>query len=237
MLAGLRLILMALFFILSTFVLLIICFVRPFHRNNVKLVSSVYGSFVRCLGVTIELRGLENVTGEPSVYIGNHQNSYDIFTVANAVQKHTVSVGKKSLKWIPFFGQVYWLSGNILIDRNNKTKAHGTIAQAAKQIKERKISVWVFPEGTRSYGRGVLKFKSGAFYTAYMAGVPISPVAVSSTNEIKLGRWNNGKVIIEYLPPIKVESDDKRYIRDISATARQQMADKIAQLDEECAKG
>ncbi len=237
MLAILRVLLMGLFFIFSTLGLLVFLIIRPFHRDNVYTVAKVYGSFAKFLGVEIELRGLERIPEDPVVYIGNHQNTWDIFTAANGVRKNTVSVGKKSLKWMPFFGQVYWLSGNILIDRGNRTKAHGTIGQAAEKIKNNKISVWLFPEGTRSRGRGLLKFKTGAFYTAFMAQVPMVPVAISSTHDqIKLNRWNNGKVIIEYLPPIKIEQDDKRYIREKAESARELIKTHVEALDKELAK-
>ncbi len=227
---------MAIFFVLSSVLLLTYLIIRPFRPNNVKVVANVYGWFIRFLGLEVEIRGLEHVSDKPVVYIGNHQNTYDIFTVANAVRKNTVSIGKKSLKWAPFFGQVYWLSGNILIDRGNRTKAHGTIGQAASKIKQKKISVWLFPEGTRSNGRGLLKFKTGAFYTAHMAGVPITPVVISTThNQVKLNRWNNGKYIIEYLPEIVIESDDKAVIREAANQAHELMENKIKELDNELA--
>ena len=70
-----------------------------------------------------------------------------MFTHANAVLPGTVSVGKKSLKWIPFFGQMYWLTGNILIDRKNTNKAVSTIEMTAQKIKKHKLSVWMFPAG------------------------------------------------------------------------------------------
>lgn len=234
MLTVLRLLLLGLFFIFSTAFLLVFLIVRPFRRNNVHIVAQIYGSFARILGLRVEIRGEQNLEEEPVVYIGNHQNTWDIFTASNAVRRNTVSIGKKSLKWMPFFGQVYWLSGNILIDRANKSKAHGTIGQAAQKIRDKKLSVWIFPEGTRSRGRGLLKFKTGAFYTAFLAGVPISPVAISSThNRIDLNRWDNGKVIIEYLPAMKIESDDKKYIREQAERAHAIMSEKINELDRE----
>jgi 1-acyl-sn-glycerol-3-phosphate acyltransferase len=66
----------------------------------------------------------------------------------------------------PVFGQLYWLTGNLLIDRNNRAKAHGTIAEVVNAFKKRNISFWMFPEGTRSRGRGLLPFKTGAFHAA-----------------------------------------------------------------------
>ncbi len=75
---------------------------------------------------------------------------------------------------------MYWVTGNILIDRENRTKAHGTMNEVARRIHDDDLSVWMFPEGTRSRGRGLLPFKTGAFYAAIAAGVPIVPVVCSN---------------------------------------------------------
>ena len=148
-----------------------------------------------------------------------------------------VTVGKKSLLWIPFFGQLYWLTGNLLIDRNNRAKAHGTIAEVVDQFKKRRISIWMFPEGTRSRGRGLLPFKTGAFHAAIAAGVPIIPVCVSNTsNKINLNRLNNGLVIVEMLPPVDTSKYGKDQVRELAAHCRELMVQHIAQLDKEVAE-
>ena len=166
----------------------------------------------------------------PVMYVANHQNNYDLFTLPAVVPKNTVSMGKKSLKWIPFFGQMYWLSGNILIDRGNRSKAMDTLSRSAKKIIETQLSVWMFPEGTRSYGRGLLPFKTGAFHTAMNAKVPVVPVCMSSThNKIKLNRWNNGKVYIDIMAPEYLDTDLPA--REHAARIHAKMADRIAQLD------
>jgi len=150
------------------------------------------------MGLKVEVRVPDEVKAlGPVVYVANHQSNLDMFTVSAAVQKNTVTVGKKSLKWFPFFGQMYWLTGNILIDRKNTDKAMGTINQTVEKIKEKGYSVWLFPEGTRSKGRGLLRFKTGAFRTALEAGVPVVPVCASNLHgAIQWNRWNNGKIII-----------------------------------------
>jgi 1-acyl-sn-glycerol-3-phosphate acyltransferase len=193
------------------------------------------GKVSKLLGLDVEVRIPDSLKDiGPVVYICNHQNSYDIFTVSGAVQPGTVSVGKKSLKWIPFFGQMYWLTGNILIDRKNKNKAMNTIDTTAKKIKEKKLSVWLFPEGTRSYGRGLLTFKTGAFRTAVKAEVPIVPVCASNTHKtINLNRWNNGKMIIELLDPINISVDERDKIRNITNQTHADMLVKLAALNKE----
>lgn len=201
------------------------CLLRPFHRNNVYYTAKVLGKVTKIFGLDVEVRVPESVKNiSPAVYICNHQNSYDIFTAANAVLPNTVSVGKKSLKWIPFFGQMYWLTGNILIDRKNTNKAINTIALTAKKIRDKNISVWLFPEGTRSNGKGILPFKTGAFRTAMQADVPIIPICVSNMHKkVNLNRWDNGKIIIEYMEPISMKNITKDNVRAITNTTRDNM--------------
>ncbi len=233
MIAVVRLILLVVFFLSSTVAGLIVCICRPFHPNNVALFSKWYGKVSWILGIEVEIRRDPAIqSGEPYVYIANHQNNLDLFTLSGSVLPRTVTIGKKSLKYIPFFGQLYWLSGNILIDRDDKTKALNTMLAAAERIANQKISVWMFPEGTRSYGRGLLPFKMGAFHIALEANVPLIPVCMSSTHhQFKLNRWRNGKVIIQMLAPVVLTKDEN--LRQFAKNMRQQMAAQIQQLDAE----
>lgn len=237
MLAVIRLLILAVVFVVVGVFGCLFCILRPFHRNNTALFSHVFGSMHKLLGLKVIIR---NATHEPQagpyVYIANHQNTYDIFTLSNSVVQGTVTIGKKSLKWVPFFGQLYWLAGNILIDRKNKGRAHGTIGTAAAAIRKRKLSILMFPEGTRNYGRGLLPFKTGAFHTAVQAEVPVAPVCMSTThNQVKLNRWRNGTVIIEFLPPIDTAGLKKDEARTLMQAAHEQMNAKIAELDAEVA--
>lgn len=191
----------------------------------------IVGKLTALIGVSVEVRIPENLKKlGPVVYAANHQNNYDVMTLANAIQPGTVSVGKKSLVWIPFFGLMYWLTGNILIDRQNKSKAFGTIELTANKVRKKKLSIWMFPEGTRSRGRGLLRFKTGAFRTAFKAGVPVIPVCASNqVGNIKLGRWHNSKVIIELLEPIYIENE--KDIRGIADETYALMTKKIDELN------
>lgn len=234
MIAVVRLILLVLFFIISTVAGLLICLLRPFHPNNVYIFSHWYGWVSRIFGLSVEVRRHANIDpATPYVYIANHQNNLDLFTISNGVQPRTVTIGKKSLKYIPFFGQLYWLSGNILIDRQNKSRALGAMLGAAERISKHNISVWMFPEGTRSYGRGLLPFKTGAFHIALEAKVALVPVCMSSThNKFRFNRWNNGKVIIELMAPVELPKEQLN-IREFAQNIHAQMQTKIAELDSE----
>lgn len=235
MVAVLRILLLIVFFLVSTVAGLLVCLCRPFHPNNVALFSKWYGKVSWVLGIEVEIRRDPALqAGEPYVYIANHQNNLDLFTLSGSVLPRTVTIGKKSLKYIPFFGQLYWLSGNFLIDRDDKTKALNTMLAAAERIANQKISVWMFPEGTRSYGRGLLPFKMGAFHIALEANVPLVPVCMSTTHQqFKLNRWNNGKVIIQMQAPVLLSKEQN--IRQFAKDLRAQMATQISKLDAELA--
>ncbi|MFI8417169.1 1-acylglycerol-3-phosphate O-acyltransferase [Serratia sp. NPDC078593] len=238
MLLILRTIFVILFCLLVCIFGSIYCLFSPRNPRHVATFGHLFGRLSTVFGLKVEIRRPADVNDYGScIYIANHQNNYDMVTVSNAVQPRTVTVGKKSLAWIPFFGQLYWLTGNLLIDRDNRAKAHGTISQVVEQIKKRNISIWMFPEGTRSRGRGLLPFKTGAFHAAITAGVPIVPICVSNTsNKIKLNRWNNGHVIVEMLEPIDTSKYAKENVRELANHCRELMLAKIAQLDEEVAQ-
>ena len=216
----------------------IYCLFSPRNPKHVATFGHMFGRLAPLFGLKVECRKPADAESYGNaIYIANHQNNYDMVTASNIVQPPTVTVGKKSLLWIPFFGQLYWLTGNLLIDRNNRTKAHGTIAEVVNHFKKRRISIWMFPEGTRSRGRGLLPFKTGAFHAAIAAGVPIIPVCVSTTsNKINLNRLHNGLVIVEMLPPIDVSQYGKDQVREFAAHCRSIMEQKIAELDKEVAE-
>ncbi|EPF7978715.1 1-acylglycerol-3-phosphate O-acyltransferase [Vibrio harveyi] len=210
------------------------CLLSPRNPKHVFTFGRLFGKMSRVFGIKLELRIPEDAYSRGQhVYIANHQNNWDLFTVSSAVTPKVVTVGKKSLAWMPLFGQLYWLTGNILIDRANRSKAKGTIDQVVDSIKNSDVSVWMFPEGTRSRGRGLLPFKTGAFHAAIGAEVPIIPIVCSSTGHIKLNRWNNGHVIIEMLPPVGTEGYGKEGVRELANVCREEMKAKLEALDEE----
>ncbi len=238
MIALARLILVALFAIIMFVFGCGYCLLSPRNPKHVFTFGRIFGAMHRLFGLKLELRLPDDAYERGQhIYIGNHQNSWDLFTISSAVTPNVVSLGKKSLLWIPLFGQLYWLTGNILIDRDNKAKAKGTIDLISDEVRETGLSVWMFPEGTRSRGRGLMPFKAGAFHAAIGAEVNIIPIVCSTTQDkIKLNRWNNGHVIVEMLSPVDVSQWERSQVKKLASHCRELMKDKLAQLDQEVAE-
>ncbi|EGA67313.1 1-acylglycerol-3-phosphate O-acyltransferase [Vibrio brasiliensis] len=238
MLSILRLIMAAIFVVFTTLFAFVYCLFSPRNPKHVYFFCRWFNQLHKILGLTLIQRGLERApTPANSVYISNHQSVYDFVTSPGMLRPRTVSLGKRELLWVPFFGQLYWITGNILINREDKSKARDTIKQVAQAIHQRDLSVWAYPEGTRSKGRGLLPFKTGAFRMAIEAGVPITPMVVSNThNKINLNRSNNGIVITEMLEPIDTSGYSINDARALADHCHALMAKRIAQLDEEVAQ-
>lgn len=235
MLAIVRTILVVLLSVIICVFGLMYCLFSPRDPCHVATFGRWFGRMSPLFGIRVEVRHPEDLTlPQNCIYIANHQNNYDMVTVAYVVQPRTVTVGKKNLLWIPLFGPLYWLTGNLLIDRDNSARAHSTLTEIVQSIKKRNISIWMFPEGTRSRGRGLLPFKTGAFYTAIAAEVPIVPICVSNTsNKIKLNRWSNGLVIIEILPPVETAGYSREQVRALTWHCREVMKSKLDDLNAE----
>ena len=214
MLFLLRMVLMGLHFIVAGVLGVLIGVCRPFNPDNSRLCARLYAvpaMWLLGLNVKADVDSLRHKPGT-CVIIANHQSNYDLFVFGTVVPHRTVCIAKKSLKWVPLFGQLFWLAGNVLIDRGNAHKARRAMLTTTDTLQHKDTSIWVFPEGTRNLGKGLLPFKKGAFHMAIAAGVPIVQVCVSNyATHMQLNRWNSGDVLIRSLPPIPtcgMTSDD-----------------------------
>lgn len=208
--------------------------IRFRNPNNTPTVAYWFGKLHPLFGLKLEQRFNPATPTTSAIYIGNHQNNYDMITISSMLRPNTVTIGKKSLALIPFFNLAYWATGNIFIDRNNRAKSHATMNKLGQEIKSQNISIFMFPEGTRSRGRGLLPFKTGAFYTAVEAGIPIVPIICSNLhNQVKLNRWHNGLVICEELNPIDTTAYTKDTVRELAQYCHDLMAQRLQLINAE----
>lgn len=191
---------------------------------------------LKITGIEIEFEGLENLKNQPCVYTLNHQSNFDMATFGAIYPENTVIIGKKELIWFPFFGLFYKASGNIMIDRKNKDKAIDSLSQVVDEIKNRKVSVWVFPEGTRNKsGEGLLPFKKGSFHMAISAQVPVVPLVCSSMK--KVIDWENKKIIggkmkIKVLEPVSTKNMTNDDVNLLINRVREAMLSEINKLND-----
>jgi 1-acyl-sn-glycerol-3-phosphate acyltransferase len=217
---------------------LLLSIVRPFHHDTNWTISQILGpGGYFLMGVKFKVYNRELIEQvKPAVIVCNHQNNLDMFYGAMLCPHRMAILGKTSIIFVPFFGLYFWLAGNLFIDKKNSRKSKDTMKQVTEKIKEKRLSVWVMPEGTRSRGRGLLPFKRGAFITAIDAGVPILPLVVSDTETgIDLSRFKAGHVIAKALPAISTEGMTRADSKELAERVHALMKAEIEILNREVA--
>jgi len=135
--------------------------------------------------VRVELEGVENLlTDEPQIVVSNHQSWFDVFALAAHLPVRYRFVAKKELGEIPIFGKAWKSCGHVSVDRGNREAAIASLDQAWREIHEEKLTMVLFPEGTRSPDGRLKGFKKGAFVMAVQGQVPLVPVAVVGSREV-----------------------------------------------------
>jgi 1-acyl-sn-glycerol-3-phosphate acyltransferase len=230
--------LMGLLFIVAGILGLILGICRPFNPDNSRIYARLYSiPALRILRLDMHADVKNLLEHKRScVIVANHQSNYDLFVVGRVVPPRTVSIGKQSLKWVPFFGQLFWLGGNVLINRSDAAHAKQAMLTTTDTLQHKDTSIWVFAEGTRNLGKGLLPFKRGAFQMAIAAGVPIIPVCVSNyARDMRLNRWNAGGVMIRSLAEIPTAGLTMDDMPKLIETCHAQMKACIDEMDQQLA--
>jgi 1-acyl-sn-glycerol-3-phosphate acyltransferase len=132
----------------------------------------------------------------PYVVVSNHESFTDILLISH-LPWEMKWLSKAELFRIPVMGWLMWLAGDIPVKRGFGPSAVEAMARCRKALANR-VSVMIFPEGTRSKTAELLPFKDGAFRLAIEAGVPILPLAVSGTSTaLRKHDWRFGKSVAE----------------------------------------
>lgn len=136
-------------------------------------------SFVRCT-----VRGAEKLNPHTSyVVVANHSSYMDIPTLYSALPLELRFFAKKGLFSIPLLGWHLHRAGHLPVVRDDARASLKSMSEGAKLIRQRGISVLLFPEGGRSEA-GIRAFKEGAAYIAIKAGVPVLPVGLVNLRSV-----------------------------------------------------
>jgi len=136
-------------------------------------------------GVKVKVEGLEKISAEGSyVFVSNHLSYMDTPVVLANIPVQFRFMAKRGLFQIPLLGTHLARAGHIPVARDDPRAAVKAMATAAQIVRERGISLLIFPEGGRSHDGELQPFKEGAAHIAIRAGVSVVPVALQGTREI-----------------------------------------------------
>lgn len=169
-------------------------------------------------GIRLTETGREHIpTDEAVLFIGNHNGFFDIILTYAYVPGLTSFISKK--EWEKFPLLPIWMKRLycLFLDRNDTRQGLQVILSAIELVKNG-ISVFIFPEGTRSKDGHLHEFKKGSFKIAQKTDCPIIPVTITGTAEVfenHLPRLTPGEVTIDYGEPIRMSElsdEDRKHI-------------------------
>jgi 1-acyl-sn-glycerol-3-phosphate acyltransferase len=196
-------------FICSIFALIFIFIDRSFTLYHYLAKYFPLGILV-ISGVRVKITGLENIDRKGVyVFASNHSSQLDITALQWGVPTRLSMIFKKELARIPFFGWQLYLGPYVVIDRKDPQAAKKSLEKAKWVMDKKKISVLVFPEGTRSKTGEVQSFKRGAFYLAAHSGYPIAPITINGTDKILpkgTFKLKSGTIYLHFDKPIPTDN-------------------------------
>jgi 1-acyl-sn-glycerol-3-phosphate acyltransferase len=142
----------------------------------------------------------------PYVVVANHESFVDILLISH-LPFEMKWLSKAEFFKIPLVGWLMRLAGDIPLDRSSGKSAVEALKKCRVRLDER-VSVMIFPEGTRSESGELQEFKDGAFRLAIDAGVPIIPLAVHGTKTaLRKHDWRFGhaRAEVRILDPVSTE--------------------------------
>lgn len=181
--------------------------------------------------VRVDVDGLDQLPRDtPYLFLSNHQSIYDIPVLFWHLPYQVRILAKASLGRFPFLGWHLRRSGHVLVDRS--APGNSTMLQI-KELMRQRVSLLVFPEGTRSGDGRVARFRAGIVLLAIEAGLPIVPVAVEGTRHVMLkGRLMTcpGHVRMRVLSPIVTDGWDTSKARELAGVVERQVREHVEQL-------
>jgi 1-acyl-sn-glycerol-3-phosphate acyltransferase len=194
----------------TTLCMIACALLMPSRVARIK-VCNYYGKvtgplMMKVSGCPLEFEGMEHLDGDrPAIYVSNHTSIVDIFLAIWLSPVGTVGIAKKEVVYYPFFGQMYLLSGHLRIDRGKSEKARASLAALGEVVRQNKLSIYIWPEGTRSRSGRLLPVKKGVVFMAEQTGLPVVPIVVAGAHEAWVKntlRMSPVPIKVTILPPI-----------------------------------
>ena len=148
----------------------------------------------------LDVHGLEHFPREGAVVlVANHVTNFDVFPMQFALSRPIFFMGKAELFRNPLLDVVLRNLSGFPVNRGEKDV--WAMRHAAKVLAHGQ-TLGMFPEGTRSKGKGLAVAKTGAARLALDANCPIVPMTVVGSDQFFKRFPRRTLVQITLLPPL-----------------------------------
>jgi 1-acyl-sn-glycerol-3-phosphate acyltransferase len=172
----------------------------------------------------------------PYIAIGNHESYADIFLIS-LLPFEMKWLSKDDVFRLPIMGWMMRMAGDVPLRRDDRASRSDAVQEIRDRLQKR-VSVMIFPEGTRSRTGELLPFRNGPFRLAIQTGAPILPMAVAGTRSaITAGSllFGRARAEVRVLPPIETTGLTMSDVPALRDRVRAQIIAAREQLQQELA--
>ena len=170
----------------------------------------------------VHVTGYDKVPfGKRFLLVSNHCSKFDNFVQCAVLRKTQMAyVSKPENFKLPIGGRFMRRGLYLSMPRGNTREEFKTVMKAIEYIKADKVSIGIFPEGTRSKDGLLHEFKPGAFKIAEKAKCPIVVCSMKGTFDIhKNWPWKLTHVYMDILDVIEPSVWEEKNTVEVSQYA------------------
>ena len=170
---------------------------RAFYWFNVR-------TWVRLIlfwATSQDVEGREKIPRKGALILAsNHFSVGDPPILTGVIPRRIAWMAKQELFDVPVLGILYRVFGCVPVRR---FEADLKALRESQDVLRRGLVLGMFPEGTRSAGKGLKKGEPGTALIALRSGAPVLPVGIWGTENVKLPRdfFRRTRVHIRYGEP------------------------------------
>lgn len=172
--------------------------------------------------------------GKRFLLVSNHCSKFDNFIQCAVLKKTQLAyISKPENFKIPIGGRFMRRGLYLSLPRGNTREEFKVIMKAIEYIKDDKVSIGIFPEGTRSKDGNLQEFKPGAFKIAEKAKCPVIVCSMKGTFEIhKNWPWKTSHVYMDILDVIDPSVWDEKNTVEVSQYAHDLILNNLNKINQ-----
>jgi len=177
-----------------------------FKNTGFRILAMVLLKLLMGLFAEYEIKNPEKAVKNGAVMLAaNHLSAFDAIIMQLVIQRPLCFMSKAELFRNPLLAWVLNQLGSFPVKRGEFDRQ---AMLNAKSVLGSGLALMMFPEGTRTFGKGMVEARSGTAHLAMRNNCRIVPVAISGAEKIMKNGLRKARVEITFCEPIQPGADE-----------------------------
>lgn len=218
------------FLLLAAPLLLVLSILPGLHLRR-RLTRRVARMIFFCMGIKLQVNGLDNIPDENCIVIANHASYLDGVILAAALPPRFTFVIKREVTSVPLMHLLLRRVGSHFVERTNRAEAANHLKKMIRSAGQGE-SLAIFPEGTFRVEPGLRAFQKGAFAVAYKTNLKLIPVFIHGARKaLPAEEWKLRRIpLFVEIQPAFTSPDEFDNVNDLKNSAYQYFHEHVGDI-------